>query len=405
MTATIALLLLQASMHLFYAASWAMAGTLLGLQRSAALHWAGYCLLLSLGSFVFLAMPAGLPPTLGVPMANMSLLAAALLERRGVARFAQYPPRDGEGLLILSTGALALVVTGLDAPNAAMRMVMQSTLVSMVLLRMGGEMLGAIQREFGRVGAWLLAGPVVVLGIGLGARAVAVALRASHPEQSVMTADNPINVAVLLLLAAFSTLFQLSLVYLVVLRLVRKLHELSHHDALTALLNRRAWHHALLQERQRLRRTPRDTALLVVDIDHFKHLNDRHGHAVGDRALAAIARTLQATARATDAVARLGGEEFGLLLGDTDLEGARLAAERLREAVAQMQLVHDDLPLTLTVSIGAAVLPAAACRLYKLEQLQLKADAALYQAKAGGRNRVVLGVLDSGGLTLVAASA
>jgi diguanylate cyclase (GGDEF)-like protein len=121
-------------------------------------------------------------------------------------------------------------------------------------------------------------------------------------------------------------------------------------------------------------------SLLLVDIDHFKRLNDEHGHQVGDDVLRDVARVLSAHARAGDVAARYGGEEFALILADTDLEAAALAAERLRKAVAAGSTVP------VTVSIGAASFPRHGATGFDLIQT---ADSALYAAKTRGRNRVV----------------
>jgi diguanylate cyclase (GGDEF)-like protein len=247
----------------------------------------------------------------------------------------------------------------------------------------------ALRDEFGVRAAWVLALPPIVLGLGLAVRGlhgwwfdVHVGLR--------LTDDSQGNEMLLLTVLALSTLFQFSLLYLVTFRLLKKLHRLSQQDSLTGLLNRRAWDQALGTERQRLRRRPGPLALLVIDVDHFKRINDLHGHAAGDAALVAVGRALQHVARATDVVARLGGEEFGILLLDTDVPGATAAAERVRHEVSQLQVSHGLEMISFTVSVGAAVQPATESESLRLDELQACADAALYRAKAEGRNRVVI---------------
>ena len=162
---------------------------------------------------------------------------------------------------------------------------------------------------------------------------------------------------------------------------------LAETDALTGLLNRRAIEMMLEREVQRLQRFGQSFSVLMVDIDHFKRINDRFGHAAGDAVLSAVADTLRSQAREVDRVSRYGGEEFCVLLPHTSHEGAALAAERLRDAINQIQIPWDDDIITVTVSTGMA---CATDRHEHLRSLLRRADEALYQAKAEGRNRVVI---------------
>jgi diguanylate cyclase (GGDEF)-like protein len=163
-----------------------------------------------------------------------------------------------------------------------------------------------------------------------------------------------------------------------------RLRELAIRDPLTGLFNRRHWRHLMLMELERCRRHERPIAVLMVDIDHFKTVNDRFGHVVGDRVLAAVARRLEGELRAHDSIARLGGEEFAVLLPETGIRDARTAAERLRLAVRDVALPEAD-GLEVRVSVGAAA--ASALTDDEIDVLMAAADEALYQAKRGGRNR------------------
>ncbi len=161
-----------------------------------------------------------------------------------------------------------------------------------------------------------------------------------------------------------------------------ELQTLASRDGLTGLLNRRAGDERLRQEMARHRRSGQPLAVAVADIDHFKAINDTHGHAAGDEVLRDVAQVLTAAGRGTDVVIRMGGEEFVVLMPDTSPEGARVACEKLRVAVA----AHPGrVPVTLSLGLAA---PAQA---YGLADAALEAaDQALYVAKKGGRNRVVL---------------
>jgi diguanylate cyclase (GGDEF)-like protein len=165
------------------------------------------------------------------------------------------------------------------------------------------------------------------------------------------------------------------------------LHQLATHDQLTGLLNRREFDRVLGEETERSRRFGHPVALVMVDIDHFKSINDAHGHPAGDVVLREVAKRLAAGIRSVDRVARFGGEEFGLLIMESDSTAALDAARRACAAIeAAAVSVRDGLSLRVTVSAGAASLPADAAT---GEALVTAADKALYAAKAGGRNRAM----------------
>jgi diguanylate cyclase (GGDEF)-like protein len=153
-------------------------------------------------------------------------------------------------------------------------------------------------------------------------------------------------------------------------------------DTLTGLANRRSWEEGMARELGRQHRTGNPLCVLVVDLDLFKNLNDTYGHATGDVALVGVATLLRGLARQSDVLARVGGEEFALLLPDCSADDALLRAEEIRIAVEQ---TASNWATPVTVSIGAATLPAHA---RTGEELMQAADVALYEAKRAGRNRV-----------------
>jgi len=156
-------------------------------------------------------------------------------------------------------------------------------------------------------------------------------------------------------------------------------------DGLTGLPNKRAVTDALKRTFAQATMTKAPLALLLLDLDHFKQVNDQYGHAEGDQVLAAVGAALRSVLRARDFAGRNGGEEFAVLLPDTDIAAALEIAERVRATIAEVTMPGTDVPVT--VSIGVAGFPGHASTLDRLERL---ADAALYVAKRRGRNRVEL---------------
>lgn len=158
-------------------------------------------------------------------------------------------------------------------------------------------------------------------------------------------------------------------------------------DGLTGIHNRRWLDETLHRMVRRHERSHGDLSLALIDIDHFKHFNDRYGHAAGDHVLTVVASTLARNLRPTDLVARFGGEEFVILFPDTDLEQAASAADRVRRAIAAEELVMPDgtaLP-PVTISMGVAQLAPGQA----VADFLKAADLAMYRAKQAGRNRVV----------------
>jgi diguanylate cyclase (GGDEF)-like protein len=154
-------------------------------------------------------------------------------------------------------------------------------------------------------------------------------------------------------------------------------------DALTGLPNKRAVADTLKRMFAQASRTANPMALVLLDLDHFKSLNDRFGHPMGDQVLAAVGAAMRATLRESDFAGRNGGEEFALVLPNTDRGGAVATADTLREAIANISI--PGMEIELTASFGVATYPEHALSPERLERL---ADAALYVAKRSGRNRV-----------------
>ena len=171
-----------------------------------------------------------------------------------------------------------------------------------------------------------------------------------------------------------------------------KLHEevqrLAVRDGLTGLFNYSYFHQQLALELTRVKRAGTPVALILMDLDHFKQFNDTYGHPTGDLLLKRLAEVLTDTVRAVDLTARMGGEEFAILLPETDKAGAQLVAEKLRAAVESAEFFGNAAAPVVhqTVSVGVASYPEDAKR---QDELVRRADQALYRAKSGGRNRVV----------------
>ena len=176
-------------------------------------------------------------------------------------------------------------------------------------------------------------------------------------------------------------------VHLQVKLMTQRLRQMARTDALTGLANRGYFTECLERELHRASRNGTPVGLIMVDVDHFKKLNDTHGHQAGDAFLVKIAETLVQGLRSSDLVGRYGGEEFIMLLPDANTDGVRIVAERARHQISQLEVPFSETALCGTASFGAVSNTLASST---LEDVIRTADQALYEAKEQGRNRVVV---------------
>lgn len=231
--------------------------------------------------------------------------------------------------------------------------------------------------------------------IGYNIAAICLVVAASYALRLAMLFNGDMNVdesmtsgggKFFVLSAAFlSITMNLSLVIALVEHMVSTAKKAAFMDHLTSLANRPRLESVMESEMNRSRRTGRPYSVMICDIDHFKKVNDTFGHFNGDKVLVNVAEMLSKTARNLDTVGRLGGEEFCIILPDTDMQGAVAAADRFRERVHETQTKIGAKKLRVTISIGVATYYNA--HENWLEMLA-RADAALYNAKLNGRNRV-----------------
>ena len=171
-------------------------------------------------------------------------------------------------------------------------------------------------------------------------------------------------------------------------RLLEENRELATRDSLTHIFNRRTFSDLAVRELARAQRNERYTSLFMLDIDHFKVVNDTYGHPIGDEALIHLVKIIKDSVRMQDLYGRWGGEEFVILLAETDADEARQIAERLRQRIADSTLVINNHTIKLTVSIGISTVTGS--NMPGLECMIEQADKAMYEAKHAGRNCVKL---------------
>ncbi|MFZ2988230.1 diguanylate cyclase [Ideonella sp.] len=379
--------LLVALQMLLYAGLWLLASLALRHERSAMLHWLGYALTSALGMALIAWRPAG-PPWLTGPMVALCIVGSLMLASRGVERFLAIRPRDLEYAGLLGACLLLLLWTGPAPEQAHWRQALASSVAAWLLGRGAVQCWGALLREYGQRVALAAAAPVLAMLLLNAALAVRAVLTdpAIHNDADEHSAQVLTWTITLVAAAAFNFLF----VFLVVLRLLLRMSHQARHDPLTGLLNRRAMSLVLEAEWQRQKRLGMPFSVLSLDLDHFKQINDQHGHEAGDRVLQALTQRIQPELRAVDRFARMGGEEFLILMPGCAADQDGLStAERLRARLTADPLEAGragSLPISASWGV-AGPQPEDA----ELEAVLRRVDAALYLAKHTGRNRVVLG--------------
>ncbi len=361
---------------------WAAAARL-RLARRPARHWAAATALVAVGMSLILARGQA-SPWLTLALANTLLVLSFVILRRGIQIFGHLLPTDREHLIVLALAVAGLV--GAVAHGSAIMPVVIVTSVALgwTLLRSASEMRRSLQSEFGPDAARWCALPAFVIGTLFVLRGLFAPLLGSEIGGPI-NEPGAGNVGTAFASLVFGLVINTMLITMTVIRLMRRLQYQSDHDMLTELLSRRAMERLLEAEAQRQRRFGTGYAILSIDIDHFKQINDRWGHATGDAVLVRVAHALRDASREVDRVARMGGEEFCVLLPGVDQAGAERAAQRLLQAVRELEYPAAGPALQVTVSIGLAIVGREA---EPLPALLRRLDKALYAAKNRGRDRV-----------------
>jgi diguanylate cyclase (GGDEF)-like protein len=302
------------------------------------------------------------------------------------------PAATGSDAAVLAIGAMAaalgagLLLARRDIPESVLGAVIgfSTGLIAVATLEGGAAGTGTADNEMlfvwvCLVSFYFLSLPHALAQLGLVGIAYAAVLSAIDDPFSDAATRWIVTISTLLVAGLLIARLRSSLE-----RTVFELDERARHDSLTGLLNRRALEERAAVEFARARREGGPVAMVVLDIDGFKSLNDARGHHAGDAVLGAVAQALSSETRELDAVARLGGDEFALLLSGASVAEARLVAERARLAV---ECSTDETGCAITLSVGIAVAPPAGA---SLDALWLEADRAMYVAKHGGGDGVAV---------------
>ncbi|MGB3866186.1 MAG: GGDEF domain-containing protein [Xanthobacteraceae bacterium] len=350
----------------------------------AARFWTVAALCAALGAIIGM-LRLYLPPLIPLMTSGALLIAGTSFAMMGIERFYGRPASWRLSALIIVTAFAAMAYFVLVQPSTAMRIVIYSIAQSVpVILTLPYTL-----SRGGRVptpGAWF-AGCVGVLMVTVNAARAVMVLFGIGGEPS-MVSFNPVQAALVLVLVFLSMAWNFGFVLMAIDRLRGEVASLALCDDLTGVANRRMLLQRLPQECALAQRSGEPFALLAIDLDGFKAINDGHGHAVGDECLKLFARTVQSQLRPGDLLARTGGDEFCAILPATTLREGAMIARHIVEACRAQLTLEQGVPLRIAASIGVAQwTPQIGMQ---PDRLIAAADQALYVAKSEGRDRYAL---------------
>ena len=336
--------------------------------------------LFALINIVDFSFKPDIPPLLDLFIVQFSLVMTGVMGCLGVYRFVgkkRFPFKTSvcAVVVVLASTSYYLMVV----PSLPIRFMIGSTANGLFLI-VGAMVMFQYSKRF--PARMLFAGALLFHGAFMVIRSFLV----NAPSKDLLFSDASFSFAQLILMeqVVVTVLFSLGVVMLINERVSHELKIRADRDSLTNLFNRGAFMRQLDKEVSRAVRSGAPLSLLIIDLDHFKSINDRYGHAAGDLALFAFAEIVGRTIRIEDTPGRLGGEEFAVALPNTQRKAAVQIAERLRLNVSNAVIEFEDQPIQLSISVGVSTLTASD----RVESLLCRADQALYRAKASGRNRV-----------------
>jgi diguanylate cyclase (GGDEF)-like protein len=368
-----------------YGTAWLVFALTFRLYPQVSQHWAGGWLLSALGTALLFFQPAALHGVLDL-VVNLCIIGAFICLHHGVVLFARGTPRRSPVAIALGI-VLLIEVIRLVLPGSMVLRTWMFTLAAVIPLGLlVQDFMQKLRKQYAisLQSSAAMALPVLLTLLAFVVRSVVVTY-SEFTGIVELDVGSTFDIVITLLFLVLLGLFNFSLYNLVLGSLIRRLESLSSTDQLTGLYNRRIVMERLEEEHARFQRSGQTYAVIMMDLDHFKKVNDTYGHSAGDDVLREVAQRLRQSVRSTDTLARMGGEEFLLLLPMNDIDGALVHAGRIRKRIAASPIATGSGSIAVTLSLGVA---EVFTKDNAAEVVVMRADAALYRAKAAGRNRV-----------------
>lgn len=365
------------------ASGWALAGMVLKMAPVVARRFFLCDFLMGLSLLLTLLRDSMAPVWLAYPFADVLGLLAFCTLRLGIRYFVR---RDHSGVVeslgVALLGGALLLCQPYGQP-AGFHAVVYSLTAAWLLLRATQDAILHEHAHFTGGARALVVSPLAAVSGLFMLRALTVL--GGNVATASVSSPALFNIVFLFVGLVLNLAVNIAMAGVVTMRLVGKLEHLSMTDPMTGALNRRAFSRSL-QQQHSMAQGGTPYSLCVLDLDHFKRINDQLGHAAGDAAIVHLVAVLRGMLREQDVLCRVGGEEFCILLPDTQAPGASIVANRLRQALEQAPFVWEATAWPLTASFGVATLTQGSD---DVETLLKRADRAVYRAKEDGRNRVV----------------
>ena len=354
-------------------------------RRVTGIAWFAGGLIVGLAKLILQGLEGKAPAVLSGMLANELYLISFILQLVGLRWFVVRKPMRSRwpwiaiGLVLMVYTILFLLRTPYCGNLLNIPFIAVCGASAWILLRHGRGQFSAVSR----VSAIILCATMCLAAY----RALLTNLHYMRPWETVTAHPDPRWLYSLAGMAFLATFMVMCDIWFMVTELQRELAEQARTDPLTGAMNRRALEETILRETARSIRHGIPLCAIIIDIDHFKHLNDARGHAAGDRALQALVNKVKTMLRGQDSFARTGGEEFAILLPDTPMSAGILTAERVRQAIEALEIPFETGPITFTISAGVAQFDSVQG---SWEDMMRRADAAMYEAKEHGRNSVAV---------------
>ena len=354
-------------------------------RRVTGIAWFAGGLIVGLAKLILQGLEGKAPAVLSGMLANELYLISFILQLVGLRWFVVRKPMRSRwpwiaiGLVLMVYTILFLLRTPYCGNLLNIPFIAVCGASAWILLRHGRGQFSAVSR----VSAIILCATMCLAAY----RALLTNLHYMRPWETVTAHPDPRWLYSLAGMAFLATFMVMCDIWFMVTELQRELAEQARTDPLTGAMNRRALEETILRETARSIRHGIPLCAIIIDIDHFKHLNAARGHAAGDRALQALVNKVKTMLRGQDSFARTGGEEVAILLPDTPMSAGILTAERVRQAIEALEIPFETGPITFTISAGVAQFDSVQG---SWEDMMRRADAAMYEAKEHGRNSVAV---------------
>lgn len=338
------------------------------------------------GFMLFYILRDLLPDNITYTVADISLLVGFFFLHRAIQEFTQKVKRDKMQICLVAISTSCVLMSYLHEHGQKLAVVSVCMYSFYAIIFSAKDAYDYIIKDFKKKYCLLVLSPLYWMATLIFMRMIlTIVMDGTNTDLRHGTVFNMVLlIAMLLALLGFNV----TAIGLVISRMITQIRVLSQEDPLTKTYNRRHLTQLAEQEINKVHKTGMTLSIIMLDIDHFKKVNDQYGHAAGDAALITCVETIKRTVRATDYVGRLGGEEFCIMLPNTEVKAAQGLAERIRLNLEKETVLWQDKKISITASFGVAALTSEGKN--EWSNLLNKADVAMYEAKNSGRNKVVM---------------